>query len=233
MIKKLISKLKRYWASSSSDRMVRYLRNNGVKVGERVTFHQRKNLVIDLTRPSLVEIGSDVEITNGLTLLTHGYDWIVLRNIYGEIIPSSGRVKIGSNVFIGFNVTILKGVEIGDNSIIGSGSLITKSFPPGNVIAGNPAKIICSIDDYYIKRKEECVSEALYYAKSISTRYDREAVVNDFWEEFPLFLNAQELPMGLPVKKQLGHMYDQYKKNQKPIYKNFDEFIQASKKHIS
>jgi maltose O-acetyltransferase len=56
--------------------------------------------------------------------------------------PVSIPIKIGNNVFIGDNVTILKGVSIGDNSVIGNGSLVTKSIPSNVIAAGNPAKVI-------------------------------------------------------------------------------------------
>ncbi|GAB3041897.1 acyltransferase [Spirosoma pulveris] len=52
------------------------------------------------------------------------------------------EVKIGNNVWIGTRVIILPGVEIGDHSIIGSGAVVTKSFPPNSVIGGVPAKLI-------------------------------------------------------------------------------------------
>lgn len=51
-------------------------------------------------------------------------------------------VVIGNNVFIGNNVTILKFVSIGDNCVIGNGSLVTKNIPPDCFAAGNPAKVI-------------------------------------------------------------------------------------------
>lgn len=56
-------------------------------------------------------------------------------------------VRIGDNCWIGMNSMILPGVELKDNTIVGAGSVVTKSFDMGNiVIAGNPAKIIKIID---------------------------------------------------------------------------------------
>lgn len=54
------------------------------------------------------------------------------------------EVRIGRNVFIGTRAIILKGVTIGDNSVIGAGSVVTRSIPSGSVAAGNPAKVIRS-----------------------------------------------------------------------------------------
>jgi maltose O-acetyltransferase len=62
---------------------------------------------------------------------------------------SPGPVKpvtIGNNVWIGSRTVVLKGVTIGDNSVIGAMSLVTKSIPPNCVAAGNPARIIRSIE---------------------------------------------------------------------------------------
>ena len=56
----------------------------------------------------------------------------------------SKPVSIGDNVFIGMNCLILKGVTIGENSVIGAGSVVVSDIPPDIIAGGNPARIICS-----------------------------------------------------------------------------------------
>jgi acetyltransferase-like isoleucine patch superfamily enzyme len=57
----------------------------------------------------------------------------------------SKPVKIGDNVWIGMNVCILPGVEIGDNAIIGAGSIVTKNIPANEIWFGNPARFVKNI----------------------------------------------------------------------------------------
>jgi len=57
----------------------------------------------------------------------------------------SKSVIIGDNVWIGMNACILPGVQIGDNSIIGSGSVVTKNVPPNQIWVGNPARFVRNI----------------------------------------------------------------------------------------
>ncbi|OYR53902.1 hypothetical protein DJ73_06275 [Halorubrum sp. Ea1] len=176
----------------SSDAYVRYLRVQGVKIGENTEFYSPETSHIDVTRPSLVEIGDNVKMTRGTTVLTHDYAWSVLRNKYGGIFGSAGKVKIGDNVFIGNNTTILKNVEIGDNVIISSNSLVNDDVPSDCVVGGVPARKLLNLDEFYEKRRSEYVAEAKHYAESIKQRFDRDPILSDFEEFFPVFLEREE-----------------------------------------
>jgi hypothetical protein len=136
-------------------------------IGRRTIIYEPRFTCIDETRPWAVIIGDDVQITRGVTILTHGYDWSVLKGKYGTVLGSFGRVKIGNNVFIGMNTTILKGVNIGNNVVIGACSLVNKDIPDDCVAVGNPAKVIMTIEEFYKKRLnvqlEEAVNLALLY----------------------------------------------------------------------
>lgn len=81
--------------------------------------------------------------------------------------------------------TILKGVHIGNNVIIGANSLVNKDVPDNCVVAGNPARVIMSIEDYYIKRKKEQFSEAAELVGQYRERYgknpDEQALHEFFW----------------------------------------------------
>ena len=74
----------------------------------------------------------------------HSFD--IKKNFKEQNVISKG-IKIGSNVWIGAKVTILDGVIINDNSVIGAGSLVNNSFPSNVLIAGVPARIIKKLDE--------------------------------------------------------------------------------------
>ena len=80
IIKRLIFKEK-----ADAETYVNYLRGRGMRIGERVRIYEPRSTVIDETRPWLIEIGDDVKITYGVTILTHGYDWSVLHRKYDEV----------------------------------------------------------------------------------------------------------------------------------------------------
>lgn len=110
------------------------------------------------TEPYLIEIGENCLITDGVKFITHDGAIQVpliaaggeIKNIYSRK-STFGRIQIGSNVFIGISSIILPNTIIGDNSIVAAGSVVKGVFPSGVVLAGQPAKIIGNIKDYYDK----------------------------------------------------------------------------------
>ena len=159
MYKTIIRKLKHLYYTSSSNRYVDYLRRQGIKIGQEVNFRYPEHTTIDVTRPCLVQIGNQVDINDNFAIMTHDFGTFVFRNLYHDFIASCGHVKLGNNIYIGRNVTILKGVTIGDNCIIGVGSIVTKDIPSNSVACGVPCRVICTIEEYYNKRKIQQVDE--------------------------------------------------------------------------
>ncbi|WP_195990326.1 acyltransferase [Clostridium sp. D53t1_180928_C8] len=210
----------------NSKSYIKLLRSKGCKIGERTVIFNPQTTNIDRTRPCLIDIGDDVKITDGVTILTHGYDWSVLSGVYHDMIGSSGKVTIGNNVFIGMKSTILKGVTIGNNVIIGANSLVNKDIPDNVVVAGNPAKIIMTLDEYYSKRKNEYVAEAIELAQTYYDRFNTKPPIELFHEFFPLFMARDDEGIAM-AKKSFGDnsmMLDKFISSE-PIYKGYDDFL--------
>lgn len=129
--------------------------------------------MIDETRPWLLKIGDNVRITHGVQILTHDYSKSVLQTRYGENIGEGGETVIGNNVFIGMNSVILMGAHIGNNVIVGAGSVVHGAIPDDVVVAGNPARVICTLEEHLQKRRSRTVDEALLVARSYIDHYGK------------------------------------------------------------
>lgn len=215
---------------SSSDRYIKWLRKKGVRIGNNTKFYTPWNINIDMQRPWLIEIGDNVHVTLGVTILQHGYDWAVLQKKYGDVLGSSGKVKIGNNVFIGMKSTILKGVTIGNNVIIGANSLVNKDLASNGVYAGNPVKFIMSIDEYYEKRKSAQLNEAIelvneYY--KCNKKYPSKELLREFYWLF----EKRDSSLCEEFEKVFhlnGNYYESFErfKNTSPIFNTYEEFIE-------
>lgn len=178
----------------SSAEYVDYLRKEGVKVGDNVFFRYPAHSLVDITRPCLVEFGNNLDINDHFSVLTHDFGTFVFRGVYKDFINSSGKVRIGNNIVFGRDVTVLKGVTIGDNCIIGAGSIVSKSIPSNSVAVGVPAKVVCSLEEYYRTRKSKSLEEALEYGCKLALYKGgvEKLKMGDFTEEWVLFLSEEE-----------------------------------------
>lgn len=136
--------------------------SNGLVIGERTKLVGSQHFG---SEPYLVRIGSDCLITDGVKFITHDGGIqvpLVARGLGSDEIYSRQSVfapiTIGNNVFIGVSSVILFGANVSDNTVIAAGSVVKGSYPPGVVIGGVPAKIICTLDDYHSKSSDKILN---------------------------------------------------------------------------
>ncbi len=171
----LISKIKNLIQRSMSP--VSYAKKIGVKIGEDVNLIGSPNWG---SEPYLIQIGDHTTVSFDCAFITH--DGAVVRyreqERYKKIIKV-GEIKIGNHCFIGARSTFLPGVEVGDNSVVGACSLVTKNIPSGEVWGGVPAKFITKTSDYL----EKCLAE--------TPDYDLENFRNNKEQEIKHMLNLE------------------------------------------
>lgn len=125
-----------------------YCYAHGLKTGR--NFHYHSGYPIDSNWPWLIEIGDNVTLATGVKLLAHDASTPHISGLHTKI----GIVKIGNNVFIGANTIVLCNTRIGDNVIVGAGSVVTHDIPSNTVYAGNPAKFVCTFEEFSKKHTE-------------------------------------------------------------------------------
>ena len=211
----------------TSEEYLNKLRAKGIKIGKGTIAFAPSNIQIDVSRPALVEIGENVFLHRGTIILTHDWASWSFVNKYNDFIPSHGKIQIGDNVWFGQNVTILKGVTIGDNVIIGAGSIVNKSIPSNSVAVGSPAKVICTIEEYYAKRQQQYVDECIEYANAILDS-GREPKKEDFYDDYPCFVDAENMhEYNYPYERVFTRpeQLEAWKKQHKKIFNGFDDFM--------
>lgn len=226
----IIKKINRYLSKRSPEKYRLYLCKHGIEIGEGTVIFDPRTFDIDTTRPSLIKIGKNVFFNKYTTIMCHDIAAKSFRSLKGELVPCNGHVHIGDNVSFGRFVMVLKGVTIGDNCIIGANTVVTKNIPANSVAVGSPARVICSLDEYYEKRTKAALQESFEYARSIKERFGRRPVPKDFFESFVYFVDGDEVDKypEIRIKYQLGPAYNQWVKNHKKLYATFDDFLKAA-----
>ena len=136
----------------NSDKRNKYLKKHNIfgEMGDNVFFQPR----FIPSDPKLIKFHNNVIVTSNVTFVTHDIFDIGINYMYPDKkVPTLMKpIEVMNNVFIGCNSTILGGVRIGNNVVIAAGSVVTKDVPDNSVVAGNPARVIETFDEYINKR---------------------------------------------------------------------------------
>ena len=138
---------RRRTAHGGSGNPLEDLRRLGVKVGRNCNVY---GLNVDRDLPGLVEIGDDCILAGDVTILAHDVApaiWMKKSKL--------ARTRVLDRCFIGQRAILLAGVTVGPDAIVGAGSVVSKDVPPRTVVAGNPAQVVGTLDEYLARQAKD------------------------------------------------------------------------------
>lgn len=127
----------------------------GMQAGK--NFGRLQGVILDPSHCWLITIGDNVTMAPRVHILCHDAS---TKHFLGY--TKIGRVNIGDNVFIGAESVVLPGVNIGSNVIVGANSTVTHDVPDGVVVAGSPARVICTLEEYLAKERSRMETAPCY-----------------------------------------------------------------------
>jgi Acetyltransferase (isoleucine patch superfamily) len=146
-----------FYGTSALKNLINSVKKRGSRVGEGVFIGANFYLDLGFERFLIVEDGA--VISSNVSILFHDS---AMNNICGLPVKF-GRVVIAKNAYVGFNTTIMAGVRIGENSLVGANSLVTGDVPDGMLAYGSPARVVCSIEEYRQKFLDEMGSDSRFF----------------------------------------------------------------------
>ena len=164
---------------------IRRWKKNGMVIGK--NFSMQKGVDIDSAFPWLVFIGNGVTLAPHSMILSHDGS---TKNAIGY--TKIGKVKIEDNVFIGAKSIVLPNTIIGKNSIIGANSVVSGIIPENSVVCGSPAKVVCSVEEFINKHKNN-MKKAMIYDKTYTrkgkiTKDKKEQMISDLNDDIGYIL---------------------------------------------
>ena len=142
--------LKKIKGMEDSDVAIMEMRKRGIRVGEQCRMFTN----ISAREASLITIGDRVTVSSEVEFCTH--DNAIIKAIPGKT-DIVGPITVGDDCFVGMRSILMYGVTLGDHCVGAAGSVVTKSVPPRTVLGGNPARAICTIDQYAEKYRDYAI----------------------------------------------------------------------------
>lgn len=183
MLKRIVKKIT---SGGNPDlQAIKYAKERGFTHGE--NFQYNSGYPIDGNWPWLISVGDNVTLATGVKLLAHDAS-TAKTGVHTKV----GIVQIGNNVFIGSNTVVLPNVRIGNNVVVGAGSVVTKDIPSNSVYAGNPARLICSFEEYQRKHQDNQKNHPIFRQHT--------------WQEWPEVGVAERFEMKEKLKDTFGYL---------------------------
>lgn len=147
IVKAVVNKIK------ASANPVKYAKSIGVNIKGNVKFYCSPVGMFG-SEPWMITLGDNVYITSEVRFITHDGGVLPLRKEVPDL-EITKPIVVGNDVFIGIRTILMPGITVGNRCIIAAGSIVTKNVPDNSVVAGVPAKVIKSTDEYLEKLKAE------------------------------------------------------------------------------
>jgi len=203
----------------------RYLKKRCLFFGEGVYFTNPHKTIIDHDALHFIHIGNYVQILSGVTILAHDESYTVCGPVYKSYPRTQKITYIDDNVFIGMNSIILMGSHIGSNTIIGAGSVVSGLIEPNSVYAGNPARKIMSLEQYYTAHVAKFEISANLFFSNFYARHGRYPNENE-QHVYAVLFKGQDIMVGNNKPKSI---VDIVNANYPQKYNTIEEFMSISR----
>ena len=150
---------------------VAYARFIGVRIVGNVTIYGSSYEMFS-AEPYLVTIEDNVFISVGAKFICHDGGVLPFRKLHPSL-DLAAPIRVGANTFIGLGAVILKGVEIGQNCVVGAFSVVTKDVPAGHIVAGNPARVVKTTQAYLEQALENSLGIGHLHGDEKAREYKR------------------------------------------------------------